>query len=271
MLAARRETLSIYNELRVLAWSGAMLIATGAGIIIRKHFDDIGPLTIAIILGLTAIACYAWVAVKRHAPLDEYIVLLGALLISANVAFIEQQWHLLGAHWQRHFLLLAVLHAVAAYFFDSKAVLSLAVAALAAWFGLQGGPDPTDDFAIHAFAAAGLIGLCRVANRRAHFNPVFEHAAGTLMFWGAVALSFQRGTHLLGVGLALVMSAAAIVYGVRREREAFVIYGYVYALLSLYSFIPSLWGSELRLVFFLLVSTIGVIFAMMVTLRRMKR
>src|SRR5205823_3869902 len=117
----RRDVVPIGNELRALAWSGVMLIATGVGIIVKKHFDQIGPLTIAAVIGAAAIASYGY-AQFRRTPLRDYVVLLGALLISADVAFIETQWHLLGNEWQRHFLLLAVLHGAAAYWFSARAV-----------------------------------------------------------------------------------------------------------------------------------------------------
>src|SRR5437870_520921 len=108
MIDQRRAVLSIYNEVRAIAWIGVMLIATGVGIVVKKHFAEIGPLTVAFVIGAAAIGCYTWVALKERATLDDYVVLLGALLISADVGFIEQQWHVLGPEWHRHFLLLAV-------------------------------------------------------------------------------------------------------------------------------------------------------------------
>lgn len=81
-VAARRNVVPISDELRTLAWLGVMLIATGVGIVVKKHFNEIGPLTIALILAAAAIACYAF-AVWRQSGIRDYVVLLGALLISA--------------------------------------------------------------------------------------------------------------------------------------------------------------------------------------------
>ena len=36
---------------------------------------------------------------------DDYVLLLAALLASADIGYIESQFHLLGPVWQRHFLL----------------------------------------------------------------------------------------------------------------------------------------------------------------------
>src|SRR5947207_12359647 len=135
--AVRREVVPVGAELRALAWIGVMLIATGVSIFISRHLDQIGPLVIAVAIGALGAACYVWVSLKSRAPLDDYIILLGALLISADAGFIESQWHLLGNEWQRHFLLLAVVHAAAAYWFDSRAVLSLSIEALAALLRIE--------------------------------------------------------------------------------------------------------------------------------------
>src|SRR5437588_3051224 len=136
----RRDAVSIYPELRILTWAGVMLISTGVGVYITKHLDDIGPLAIAAAIGLAAAACYAWAYWKRSRTAslaDDYVLLLAALLASADVGYIEHHYHLLGNSWPRHFLLLAILHAATAYFFQSRLVLSLSVASLAAWLGIE--------------------------------------------------------------------------------------------------------------------------------------
>src|SRR5258706_16154334 len=83
----RREAVSIYPELRLLTWAGVMLISWGVGLYISKHLDDIGPLAIAAVIGLAAAACYAWAYWKRSrkaALVDDYVLLLAALLASAD-------------------------------------------------------------------------------------------------------------------------------------------------------------------------------------------
>jgi hypothetical protein len=151
-------------------WAGVMLIATGVGVIVSKNLDRIGPLAIAIAIAAAAIACYAyceWRRRKSHAAAfkpsmaDDYVLLLAALLASADVGFIEHQWHLLGADWQRHFLFLAVLHGVTAYIFASRTILSLSISALAAFLGIERNIDTlfnsTVDMALRAFACAGIV------------------------------------------------------------------------------------------------------------------
>ena len=240
MAIERREIVPVGRELRALAWCGVMLIVTGVGILVNKHFEEIGPLTIAVLIGAAAAACYAGAAWRWKSPpaatsVLDYVVLLGALLISADVAFIETQWHLLDGEWQRHLLLLAVVHAIAAYAFRSRAVLSLSIAAFAGWLGIE--KDRiflTGDvgLAVHAFVCAGALAVWRVVNRRREFDLVFEHFAVNVAFWGAVILAGTDSTRALGVAIALALGAASLLYGIRRQLEAFVIYAAVYSLIA---------------------------------------
>lgn len=268
--AARRETISIHSELRALAWLGVMLIATGVGIVIKNHIDEIGPLTIAFAVGLFAAACYTYVAVKKKGALDDYVVLLGALLISADAGFIERQWHLLGDAWQWHLLLLAILHGVAAYYFGARGVLSLSVTALAAFIGAQTEPQGTVAWAERAFIAAGAIGVWRLVNRRAEFNPVFEHFAANLAFWGSLTLTVEPKTRWLGFLIAMALATGAVWVGLKRSRVLFVIYGYIYGLIAINIMFGVLVQEPVLISMFVMSSTVAAIVAIVLTNTRMR-
>jgi len=261
LLGERRDVVPVGNELRALAWIGVMLIATGVGIVIKKHFDQIGPLTIALVLGAAAAACYIWPALKKRAPLDDYVVLLGALLLSADVGFIETQWHFLGNDWQRHFLLLAVVHAIAAYYFGTRAVLSLSIAALAAWLGVEQRDifRTESELAMRAFICAGVIALWRVLNRRPDFTPLFEHSAINIAFWGSLILTATRETRFLGLLVTLILAGGVLLFGYRSQRELFVIYAVVYALIGVDIVIVDFIGEPVISAMYLLFSTIVAI------------
>ena len=237
--AVRREVVPVGAELRALAWIGVMLIATGVGIFVSHHLNDIGPLAIAIALGGVAAACYVWVSLKSRAPLDDYVVLLGALLISADAGFIESQWHLLGSEWQHYFLILAVVHGTAAYWFDSRAVLSLSIAALAAWLGIERRDflNTQTEMAFRAFACAGVIGVWRAVNRKQSFAPVFDQFVVNLAFWGALILTANSDTNVAGLLITLAIAGAALWWGFRQRRELFVIYAFVYTIIAINIFV----------------------------------
>lgn len=265
LVAARRDVVPIGDELRTLAWLGVMLIATGVGIVIKKHFNEIGPLTIALIIAAAAIACYAF-AVWRQSPIRDYIVLLGALLISADVGFIESQWHLLGSEWQRHFLLLAIVHAAAAYSFSNRAVLSLSIAALASWFGVESREifSTQTDFALRALTCAAVLFVWRFANRKPEFASLFEHIATNIAFWGALTLTGDETTRYLGLLVTLVFAGVSLMYGLRRRLELFVVYAGVYALIAL-DIVICIWIHEpILAAFYLTISSIAAIAALFV-------
>jgi hypothetical protein len=279
----RREIFSVHDELRALAWIGAMLIIAGVGIVIKKHVQDIGPLTLAIAIGAAAAACYGYAAWRRrlgaHNLADDSVLLLGALLVSADVGFIEHQWHVLGAEWQRHFLLLAFVHGVGAYVFGSGALLSLSIAALAAWMGIERRADilltATTDLALRAFAFAAILVAWREIDRRLRsirdFEPLFEHFAANLAFWGALIFTTERDTRLLGLAIALALATFSLVHGFRRRRELFVIYAYIYGMIAVDIVVNDFLHDEIVVASYLLLSTVAVIVALFVTHMRFRK
>lgn len=275
----RRDVVSLYGELRFLTWGGVMLIVAGVGVLVSKHLDRIGPLAIACVIGIASLACYGYSIWRRRSGrghlTDDYILLLAALLASAAVGYIESQFHLLGPVWQRHFLILAVLHAVTAYTFDSRLVLSLSITALAAYIGIQQSLDALFDsdtvFAVRAFITAAAVTAWRFLSRRPAFQPVFDHAAANLAFWGALALVFQRDTRLLGCLIALLFAGAAAWHGVRRGGEAFVIYAWIYGTIAVDVQVCTWLNDDALIFLYLIISTIAAIVGLFVTHARMRK
>lgn len=269
----RREPFSLYVEVRLMAWLGVMMLAGGVGIIVKNNYDRIGPLVIALALGVAGGGCYALAEWRRRSgkagAVDDFLVLLGALLISADVGFVESQFHILDSHWQRHLLLLAVLHAIAAYWFDARAVLTLSISALATWIGVEQSVSgllfraTAADFALRAFVCAGVILAWREIDRRRRpsrsFERVFEHFAANLAFVGTFALMFDDGTRWTGILLALAFSAAAVRYGFTKRAESFVIYGYLYGAVAFDVLIVQLCGGNAISALLTIVATFGEI------------
>ncbi|HEV7429412.1 MAG TPA: DUF2157 domain-containing protein [Thermoanaerobaculia bacterium] len=279
----RREVVSIYPELRLLTWAGVMLISTGVCVYITKHLDDIGPLAIAAAIGLAAAACYAWAYWKRSrkaALVDDYVLLLGALLASADIGYIEHHYHLLGDSWARHFLFLAVLHAVTAYYFRSRLVLSLSVASLAAWLGIErrnvdaifSAPSSTSG---RAFLCAAIVVIWRVIDRKLRpattFSSLFDHFATNLAFWGSLILAFKDDTRLLGCAIAIVLAVASMLYGRRTREGTFVIYAWVYGTIAVDIAVCNAIHDEVIVTFYLLISTIAAIVGLFLSHARLRR
>jgi hypothetical protein len=267
----RREVFSVHPELRIVAWGGAMLLATAAGLVLKNNLDRIGPLALAVLIGAAAVACYAFVWLRRAKPslVHDYILLLGALLVSADVAFVESQFHLFGPNWYRHFLLLAILHGAGAYLYRSRTLLTLALAAMAAWLGVTGSfPDSGPEYAWRAFAASAIALMGRALDARyrpaSEFTSVYEHFAANLAAVATIALMLERDTRLLGCFLGLIVAAAIIGWGLRTRRELFVIYGFLYALLAADVLLIHLVPDDGFAFLIVIVSTIGAIAALFV-------
>ena len=141
----RRTVFSLFEELRAALYAAVALVITGVGILVMEHLDRIGPLTLILALALAAVACYVPAIRTRsrgtaRSTAADYLLLLGALFVSADLGYVESQFHWLGANWSRHLLILTALHAYTAYVLDSRLVLSVALATLAGWFGIERGP-----------------------------------------------------------------------------------------------------------------------------------
>src|SRR5262245_49578801 len=143
MPAARGDLVSIRAELRLLLYGGVLLAASGLGLFLKENHERLGPVFIAAIVAATALGCLAYV-VRRAPPFSwnatesahvavDYLLLLAMLLIGADLAYVESQFLWLGPNWAYHLLAVAVLYFFAAYLFDSRAVLALALTSFAAW------------------------------------------------------------------------------------------------------------------------------------------
>ncbi len=239
---ARGDLLSIRAELRTLLYTGIALIAAGGGWFVKEHYREIGPVAITLALTAAAAGCFFYV-VRRAAPYSwsnvpaptlafDYLLLLGILLFGSDLAYVESQFRVLGPNWKYHLLLFSIASLVAAYRFDSAAVLSLALSSFAAWRGVSvrdpvgiffGGPGAR--VRVNAILCGILFLAAAIASvrtrRKPHFEPVWGNLGCVLLFGGLLsgALGSPRWT-LWEVPL-LAAAAAALVAALRVERESY--------------------------------------------------
>lgn len=264
LAAERREVFSLFGELRAASYIAVALVTTGAGIWIKNHRID--PVTILAALLIAAAACYAFALRRRERTIvADYVLLLGALLVSAAVGYAESQFHLLGANWSRHLLFLALFHVACAYLFDSRLVLGAGLAALAGWFGAD--MHAGASFGGRALACAATVAVFRVANRHKAFDATYEHFAANLAFFGTLAWAFNDDMRWIGVLIALAL--AAIVVG-RRADEASVIYAIIYATIAVDCAVVAVIRDDALAFLYLLVSTPVAIVILFVVYRRLK-
>jgi Predicted membrane protein (DUF2157) len=265
----RREVFSLFGELRAASYLAVALVTTGVGIVIKNNADRIGPMTIVAALLIAAAGCYAF-ALRHHTRtiVGDYVLLLGALLVSAAVGYAESQFHLLGPNWSRHLLFLALFHIATAYLTDSRLVLGAGLTALAGWFGadIHAGAS----FGGRALACAATVAVFRLVNRHRPFDATYEHFAATLAFFGALAWAFDGGMRWIGVLAALALAALVVWRGLRGGGEAMVIYAIVYATIAFDDGVIGLVRDDGLRFLYLLVSTPVAIVILFIVYRRLK-
>jgi hypothetical protein len=245
----RRAVFSLHYELRATLYAGVLLVMAGLGLILARNLERIGPLAIVLAVALVAAACSvpavrAKLAGRALTVAGEYLLLLAALLGSADLAYAERQFTLLGPLWSWHLLLLAVVHAAIAYAFSSPLVLAASLTALAGWFGVGGTLGDALHFSYstpalgtRALACAAVIAAWRYADRRARrgtpFSDVFDHFAANLAFWGTIAWCLEWPWLAAGLPLLAALSYASVRHGLDAGREVFLVYGIVYAAIGL--------------------------------------
>ena len=226
---ARRRLVSVWLEIRILLYVGVLLLTSGVGLVIAEFHREIGPWTMASVIGAAAGACLIWVA-RKSPPFSwrevrspsiafDYVLLLGLLLLASDLAYIEANFTVLGPRWVHHLLLVGLVYLIAAYRWDSRTILSLALSTLAAWRGVSISlgslwRGEAAELRINAI----LLGAVYVVaawhsvrmQKKAHFEGVFANAGLLLLLGGLVSGVLGRGS-AWGMWLPILLGAAGIV------------------------------------------------------------
>jgi len=279
----RGEVFSLHQELRATMYAGVLLVMAGLGLVLGRNLERIGPLAIVLVIALAAAACgVPALRAKRAGRVltvaGDYLLLLAVLLASTDLAYAERQFTLLGPLWSWHLLLLAVVHAAIAYTFASPLVLAASLTSLAGWFGVGGMLGDalhlsysTPMLGARALACATAIAAWRYVDHRARpdtpFSNVFDHYAANLAFWGAIAWCLEWPWLATGLPLLAALAYASVRRGLDTGREAFLVYGIVYAAIGTSAaIVPRLHGMTVSLGFVLI-----VVCAAAVTLWQLRR
>ena len=246
----RNDRFSVSLELNALLYLGVLAVAAGVAWTVQTHFVSIGDT--AIVVSLTAIvgACF-WYCFSRARPYSsaevesptlmfDYVLYLGCVVFAIELGFLETRFTLLGDAWDAYVLLSAVVFFAAAYRFDNRFVLSLALSTLAAWFGLKLnrlGIRSTDSLRISALTYGALAAgagawLYRLAIKK-HFLETHLHVAATAVFVALVSGAESEELSLLYLLGLSVLGALSINGGIRYRQFAFVAYGVAYPYLGI--------------------------------------
>jgi hypothetical protein len=287
---ARGELVPIRAELKTLLYAGVLVSLTGVGLFVKKYHDRLGPVAIASVLGAGALACLVYAfrrsprfsrgeTVSPHLAAD-YVLVLGALLVASDLAYLEKQFRFLGERWPYHFLVVAIVYFLLAYRFDSRAVLSLALTAFAAWRGVSvgmpfqaRGESFVHEMRVNALVCGALFLAAGVFSARSRLKLHFENVyvtAGLLLSFGGVlsgALEGSSSSWLLWEMALAVLGAAvlAIAWGLRRPLD------FAIAVAALWLGVLRLTGEVLEREPLYLVAAVWSIAAIVVLVRATRR
>lgn len=240
-----RARISLFAELNVLLYLGVLAFAGGLAWTARVYASTWGDLAILVPATALFVGCFAWCT--RHVPAYahtqvqapglafDYVLYLGCLIFAVELGYIEYRFHLLQAQWDYYLLASAVLYFLAAYRFDNRFVLSLAVATLGGWFGVRFSRIDlfvSETVRVTTLAYGLLVGGLGVGLHRAgikpHFLETYLHVAANAVLGALLSGVLVGATHGLWF-LALAAACAGIIaLGVRHRRFAFVLYGVGY-------------------------------------------
>jgi hypothetical protein len=159
-------------------------------------------------------------------------------------------------------------------------VLSLSIASLASWLGIERRSltsifDAAVATAIRGFLCAAIVAVWRVIDLRLRpattFRSLFDNAAANLAFWSALTLAAHDDTRLIGCAIAIALAFASSIYARRRNEAAFVIYAWVYGTIAVDIAVCSAIREEAFIMLYLLISTIAAIAGLFISHARLKK
>ena len=285
---SRREPLSLFLELNVLLYAGVLSFVAGLGWTVSTWSEQLGD--ILVLTGLSAIlaACLwycfsrapAWSAAETPSPnlVFDYVLYLGALTWSIELAYFENRFHVLHGQWDLYLLLTAVFFFFLAYRFDNRLVLSLALSSLAGWFGLAISHLPSHQDASYrhyALLYALLVGGCgEILEHRAlkkHFFGTYLNIAANVLFWAILSGVFMQEGYGLWLLALLTACSASLAWGITRREFAFVAYAAVYGYVGVSSILLRQVTGETSVLSYFFVTGIAMLILLVRIARRFGR
>ena len=241
----RKERVSVYLELSALLYIGVLSFVGGLGWTVRADVANLGDAAIIALLSLIVAGAFAYAFAKvgpyAHTEVEsptlalDYILYLGCLVLSSELAFIESRFHLFGS-WHHHLLLVSIVFGGLAYRFDNRFVLSLALSSLAGWLGIRVSglevvaADPLRAAAvIYGAFVAGLGTWLYRQGIKAHFHEVYLHLSALSVLSALASGIGEPGLGLMYVSALLSLCTGTIYLGIHYQKFALVTYGVLYA------------------------------------------
>ena len=241
---SRGEPLSIFLELNVLLYAGVLAFVGGLGWTVSTWSQQLGDVLVLTALSTILATCFwycfsraAWSPAETPAPspIFDYVLYLGSLIWSLELAYVENRFHVLSGQLDLYLLASAGLFFFLAYRFDNRLVLSLGLSSLAGWFGLtisHWSAHQDAAYREYALLYCLLVGvggaLLQRRGLKPHFFDTYLNIVANVLFWALLSGVFNRQGYGLWFLALLIACGASVVWGLARRQFAFVAYAAVY-------------------------------------------
>jgi hypothetical protein len=190
------------------------------------------------------------------------------------LGFVEFRYHLLQANSDYYMLASALLYFALAYRFDNRFVLSLALSALAGWFGVRLSTwlvfngSIRDLMFVYGALVAGVGVWLRRVEIKPHFLDAYLHVAANAVLAALASAAMDANAATSWVVVLVGASAASIVLGSKYRRFSFVVYGFVYAYVGVSAAVVRRLPGETATYAYFIVSALGVVLALVAMAKR---
>ena len=232
---SRGEPFSVFFELNVLLYAGVLSFVAGLGWTVSTWSRQLGDVLVLSVLSTILAACFwycfsrapAWSPAETPAPspIFDYVLYLGSLVWSIELAYIENRFHLLSGQLDFYLLATAGLFFLLAYRFDNRFVLSLGLSSLAGWFGLtishwSAHQDATyRQYALLYCLLVGVGGtLLQRRGLKPHFFGTYLNIVANVLFWALLSGVFNREGYGVWLFALLLACGASLAWGLARRQ-----------------------------------------------------
>jgi hypothetical protein len=285
---SRREPFSLFLELNILLYAGVLAFIAGLGWTVSTWSQQLGDVLVLTVLSTLLAACFwycfsrapAWSPKETPSPslVFDYVLYLGSLIWSVELAFIEQRFHMLSEQSDLYLLATAGLFFFLAYRFDNRFVLSLALSSLAGWFGFTISRWPShQDAAYRQYAipysliVSGAGAALQRRGMKAHFFGAYLNIAANVLFWALLSGVFNREGYFVWLLGLLAACGASLAWGIARRQFSFVAYAAVYGYVGVSSILIRDINSFAALLSYFLVSGVAMLVMLVQIARRFGR
>ena len=281
---SRGQPFSIFLELNILLYAGILAFVAGLGWTVSTWSQQLGDMVVLTVLSAMLAACFwycfsrapAWSPKETATPglVFDYVLYLGSLIWSVELAYIETRLHLLSGQWDLYLLSSACLFFLLAYRFDNRFVLSLALSALAGWLGLTISQWPShqdETYRLYAVAYSLMVGaggaILHRLEFKAHFFGTYLNIAANIFFWAVLSGVFNRQGYGLWLLCLLAACGASLGWGLKSRQFSFVAYAAVYGYIGISAIVIRDWNDGTAILAYFVLTGVAML-AMLVQIAR---